>query len=395
MIYLFLSLALAGPCEPPTTHYDIPNMDSGTYIRVHPEGKYIIVSSCTRTTTVTNVQTNDQGDVISQSSESTSNGACIVDLTKTPPEPPKVIPTQLNDESYPIEPHWDVVASPNHEKGTKMHYYRFKDLISLPKDKQKPIRVDDFNEFYHSAAMTSPGQARVMVWSDLRFQDFTVNKDSVRPTSRKGYACNNLLPNNFDFKRFNQVRVELQKFFETCNPSGEKAGGVSCSTVESTEIYKEYQALTSQLNLVLENPILSKDGREIGGLQNGKITIFNFENNGQCQIEEQLPFRGSKINFTYPVKGKKGQIAFLGDHFQVGQTQNNIYIYDRDLKKTFLVGQLNGHNMSYPGFTKDGRLIYLNMNKEGKSTIVSVDLKNFDFENCQVDISPKPNPSAQ
>lgn len=195
MIYLFFSLVVASICEPPVTSYQITGMDSGSYIRVHPTGKFIIVSSCSRTHKLLN-STVDESGMASESWESRSNGACILDLTNTPPKSPRIIPTVLNDEAYPIEPNWDVVASPNHDGGTKMHYYRFKDLITLPKDQQKPIRTDNFNEFYHSAAMIGPGQARVMVWTDLRFQDYTLSQNSVRPTSRKGYACSNLLPSN-------------------------------------------------------------------------------------------------------------------------------------------------------------------------------------------------------
>lgn len=324
--------------------------------------------------------------------ETRSGGACLVDLTKTPPAEPKVIPTQLNDEAYPIEPDWDFIASPNHEDGKKMHYYRLKDLLSVPKDQQKPVYTSDFNEYYHSAATMAPGQARVMVWSDLQYQDYAVtngdNATHMTPLGSPKFACHNLLPHNFDSVKISTLRHSLEDQFALCSSQNVPimADREACENkIVNSADYKDYSSLKAQLNLVLENPILSKNGSEIAGLQNGQITLFTLQKNGQCQLSDQLPFRGSKVNFSYPEKGKKGKISFLGDNPEMGQFYNNIYIYDRDIKKTFLLPSENiSTSGSYPGFTVDGRLIYLTTDPStGTSTVTSADLRNFDPSKCE------------
>lgn len=385
IIWILMAWASANPCEPPTKTYPLPqDQNMGDYLRVHPKGEFAILSSCTAKTTPFREVDKKTGKKVSSGYSIIGEGACLLDLRKLNTDGTiSIIPTKLNDEAYPVEPDWDLVASPNHNNDKEMHYFSLKELTTKPKEQQMPIYKDSFNEFYHSAARTPSGSTRVMMWSNLQHRDYTGASSSMKGGPIK-LACSNLLPSNFNYAHFNKVRNDLIAIYQNCAdlPEDTPQQSKCYDQVSASPSATEYEKLEVHVKQVLENPILSKNGQEIGGLQGGKLTIYALRNNGNCVTIDQLPFRGSKMSFDHPKSGKKGLIAFTSEGNEVGDlVMSSVYIYDRDSKKLVRIGA-GAELSSYPGFTKDGRLMYLKA-VNGVRELAIVDLKSFDASKCE------------
>lgn len=408
LLFLALNIFAQDTCQPPVRYIPLPlnneNKTSyGQYMRVHPSGKYIMISGCN---TKTEIGTTASGGMYTTFE---SYGVCLVDLTNANETTPgKLIQTQMIDEAYPLEPDWKMIASPNHENGTQMQYYSFESLLKTPLAQQKPFAKDSFNEFYHSLARTSSNGMRMMTWSSMQFKDFKIS-GSGDQTNLQGsdvkLACQNLMGSNFNYSEYKTIRDKLIKMNQEYSVCSEKvarkivAAGKTprdedfdvCNTADGyDELKARFDELQKPVDQVLENPILSKDGRELGALNDGKITIMGIDEKGSCSIKENLNFRGSKVNFSHPVPGKKGRIAFTnitGDEDEMMMPKRTVYVYDRDRKKLLPVGD-NPIGSSYPGFTKDGNLMYLTRGTDGAIKIAIVELKSFNFESCMGEAVP-------
>lgn len=278
---------------------DLPGV--GQYHRIHPSGKYIMASGMT-------------GDY--------SAGVGIVDLTSKNDKGEtvaKFIRTPLIDETYPVEGNWKLLASPNNSDG--MRYYDFQDVLKN-NVASKPIMNDEqHNQYYHSASELPDSTAKVvkfrtMLWSE-KYRDYTVTYDN--------------------------------------------AGKVISTT--HTDTKRACSNLTNFLNA----PILSKDGSEVAAIDNsGNAVIYKIKEDSTCEIVENLGFPTSKVNFSYPKPGTKGQIVFRGNANVmvdgVPTPLRGVFIYDRDTKTTRRLSSNTDNNASYPGMTKDGRVIYTNIN---------------------------------
>jgi hypothetical protein len=132
----------------------------------------------------------------------------------------------------------------------------------------------------------------------------------------------------------------------------------------------------------LENPILSKDGTEVGGVWQGTTRVFKVNKDGTCKQTVDLGFQASKINFSYPENGKARFITFTGSgevsksgKRPPGFLQTNAYILDRESGEVQMLNDdPNQVVVGYPGFTRDGQVLFAAQEKvSGPKRIVKVD----------------------
>jgi mono/diheme cytochrome c family protein len=294
-----------------STRVVLPEGNYGMYNRVHPTGDYVLFSGYP---------------------------AKILDLRGRDGDKirPRLIETAANQEAYPTEGNWDYIASPNHgTAGDTMNFYRFTDLVNQgtgarPAEVQftgesAPREFTDsgHNQYYHSAAEL-PGATetnkgyRVALWSKRTFRDYSVNRSTTPPTVTQGTVrqlCGNMNDQN------------------------------------------------------LSNPILSKDGQEIAfnGGSPETTRVYRMDSQGNCTLDVDLGFRTGKVSFSYPENGKKGRLAFsAASNVGVNGTSGGafsslVFVYDRDTRAVTRLsepGVSRSYTASYPGFTRDGRVIF-------------------------------------
>lgn len=160
-------------------------------------------------------------------------------------------------------------------------------------------------------------------------------------------------------KKISEVEKQKQSFVET-SEIGKKA----------TRLQAEHEEVSVSIwglrdGNKLSNPVLSKDGQYVGGLVGSKLEVFKIDENGDCTQVFKSPFRGSKVNFSYPEKGKAPKITFTTEGGASGGFGRGAYIYDIETKETQLISK-DGDTAYYPGFTKDGRVMY----KSGKNMVL-------------------------
>lgn len=299
-IFLFLLLVTtistrAGECVPAREFVPFPGRP-GIFHRVSPDGNYVMQS----------LSAEGFGDVsiVDFSKRDTKTGARIVTIHKTP----------MRNETYPVEGSWRYIASP----GTISHpmeYYRFSDLLR-DKENTNYFFDDNFWEFYHSCGELAESTAtmqkfRVMSWTHLIYKDFEVNLNS-------------------DGSIASEIKKSDTKWM--------------CENIASEEGFE------------LVQPLLSKDGQEVAGIpqnnNNPTMRVYKIFPNGDCEKVLDLGFQTSKVGFSHPQKGSKGMLAFTD--------QSGVFVYDRDRDITIPVSDAKTESRgSYPGFSKDGRVIYL------------------------------------
>ena len=121
--------------------------------------------------------------------------------------------------------------------------------------------------------------------------------------------------------------------------------------------------LSSSDGWMFSLPMVSADGMEFAARpQNpkdrlGGIRIYEFgANHEDCKLVDRVDFMSSKIVFGYPKNGVKPPVVFYeGSGGIVG-----LHYYDRVLKRVFAVRDTSRRSVvdGYPGFTRDGRLVY-------------------------------------
>ena len=326
ILFSFSSFAADPLCEIETEGKFIPfrenNIPSGSYMRVHPSGDFVFHSG-QNVPIIDLREKDDQGNI-----------------------KPKVIPTPMFAEAYPIEGSWKFITSPLHKEGMK--FFLFDDLLQKGKNATPPmVKMDgveqafqdkEFNNYYQSAAELAGGTAkqvtyRVAIYDTMKFREYKVNFENGTPTT--------------------VTRGPINKI---------------CKNLSLTRS---------------STPIFSKDGTEIAlntryanQSQSNTTKIFKLDSNGDCEQVDDLGFSTGKVNFSYPEPGKKGKVAFIGSGNIQSATgvrpstayYNIISTYDRDTKVVQPVsvpyGKRNYQGM-YPGFTKDGRIIFYESFSQG------------------------------
>lgn len=108
----------------------------------------------------------------------------------------------------------------------------------------------------------------------------------------------------------------------------------------------------------INQPILSKDGTYFAGLVGREIHVYKIGEDGNCELAGKTPFQGSKVSFSYPEKGKVPQITFTTEGGASGGYNRRVIVYDLEKNKEVYVSDDKDLNPYYPGFTKDGRVMF-------------------------------------
>lgn len=349
--FLFFNFSALADCPEAIKTVDL-GLYNAQYMRVHPSGKYAVLSNC---------RTRDEYE---KTISSVSPYVCLVDLTDL--SKPRLIPTPyLNDEISAVEPTWELLASPNHQG--LMQYFNFENIKNNPKQNQKPVYKDSFNEYYQSSSVLKKegdgGTFRTMLWSGLRYQDYTVdsfsNPKSVKASSQHS-ACTNLLPSMTEYDRMSDL-IKKAEALATAHNENFSPWQNRLPLPERDELYN----LTTKMEGILEQPILSRTGHEIGGVYYGKTTFFKLKEDGTCSIARQLGFRTSKVNFSPPGDGNKA--TFVAD--APGPSPLYIYDIDKDNLQTFPVPSTANY-LSSPNLVEGGRVFVLGGNGEGMKLLI-------------------------
>ncbi len=363
------SMIAHGECTLARKFVNLPGEYAGTFTRVHPSGKYLIVSKF--------------------------GGVKLLDITGDTAIP---ISTPMQDETNFVQGSGRLIASPNHEM--RMKYFLTDEIIDKGPD-AKMLFDDDHNQFYHSAAELKPSTIssfnfRTLLYSK-EYCDYSVQVKGNKATEVKsecGSICENGWVKEVDGtdstlarqrKADRKILAELNREFKKLIKEKKNLPLVTPNEQDGTrgKIQILHANLNYQISLVLqkieplhaslspgrfEQPILSQDGTEVGALIDGKTKLFKILPNGQCKMEHDFKYDTSKVGFSAPEVGKKGKVAFLAE--------GRVMIYDRDRDLPVdVTGPNEGFedDFSYPGFTKDGRLIYQTKMSDGQYKIVILD----------------------
>ncbi len=135
--------------------------------------------------------------------------------------------------------------------------------------------------------------------------------------------------------------------------------------LEKQDVAVKTYAFTARLQLI--NPIQSKDGAYVAGLVANKLEVFKVKPNGDCESVAKTDYRGSKVSFSYPEAGKLPQITFTTEGGAATGYDKSAYVYDLKSKVSKKVSTDQDEEPYYPGFTRDGRIIF--KTKEGFSIV--------------------------
>lgn len=373
-VNIFLSFILVGQyafseCIPPKRFVKYTNRTSiGMYQRVHPDGKYVLHSAMWR------------GGVRSPS-------VLLFDLSNLNENGEATeIETPMNDEVYPIMTDWSLFASPNHPDG--MRYYSLSKIESQKNSASQEFSDRSHNQYYQSIGELSDKggkkQIRVTLYSGRRTKDYEIEMNEGSVVSQKeiksGSICQNIVSPQVSGKSPEEI-ANLRERLTAIEREQSRAmndfqnGKLSRDERDSirariTRLTDEYRSIEEQLGRgnrledTFSSPVLSIDGHEVAALRVARgsyeLRLFKINDDYSCELTDSLPFQVSKIQFSHPVPGKKGSITFLGSpKVENRAISQSVYVYNRDTKELTRIAKAGEFaDYGYPGFTKDGRVIF-------------------------------------
>ncbi len=341
----------------------------GNYQRVHPNGTYVLHSSMSEKVNVV-----------------------LMDLTARDTDGKKLarpLATPMNDEVYPATNDWSLFASPNHP-GKIMHYYGLSGLLKNGIF-DKPIFSDSKHNKYYQSVGELPGSTkekkriRVTLYSDRRTKEYDLNMSKGNVVSgtpgKSGVICENIIKDPSKKldptivangkariailkKKINSLYREVN-LEDDLDKTQEMERQIDVLQNEKDEIQRT--VIDPEILGTISAPVLSPNGMEIAfnfeKRVDGKMTppvqqIYKINSDYSCDFMEDLGYETGKVQFSYPQNGKKGSLVFQGSATIEGKKfVNAIVVHDRDQNKTRMLFSGQG-SIGYPGFTKDGRVIF-------------------------------------
>jgi hypothetical protein len=362
--------SLGSNCVPLREFIPSNESSNGNYLRVHPSGDYALYSGG-RTGGVEIVDFTKIGE----------NGKPISKLIKTP----------MSNEAYPVEGRWDLIASPYDKLG--MSYYPFNDFADgsiQDKAKISPIFSDkSHDEYYHSSAELPGGKKgnydfRTTLWKDRWTKDYSVTTDAsgkreVKPKGERYQICQNIFAPPKPKENVDLVKIQAQLTMLENEYFGRAPFTAAATMDRKQEIQTEYTRVSllrgNNRGQTLSQPILSKDGSMIAGIPSDKSTthIYKIKENGDCELVKDLGIRTSKVSFSYSEKNQLPMLTYTAEGSAVGKVVRGVYVYDLQTEKSFPISTEAAENASYPGFTRDGRIVYKARDSDGKTGFLRVD----------------------
>lgn len=311
---LFISLnAYASNCVPAHEYYpftgpwvsknDNGEVVLGMYSRVSPDGKYVLRSF--------------SGSGLSK--------VTLMELVKG--EKNKVIPyeTPMSNEAFPVQGSWRYLVDIDGD------HYKLSDIIKNQKKAKKQFK-GGISGFYTVAAELNGGTTSSHKIRSLSWPSGNGDNQGV------GVLTNRLISVSLDNSGFASLTDKGHTNY-------------MCKNLRSTD------------GEVMSLPMISMDGSEFASMpQNPKnsevsMRIYKFDQDEKsCLKVLDLEVVAAKIIFSQP---ELNAVLFYASG-AMGDGGNGIYFYDRDIKKSFSLDDPDKkvHADSYPGFTRDGRIVY-------------------------------------
>jgi hypothetical protein len=314
-LFLFSQYLNANTCIKPHEYYPFdpkwaPKNDNGDYVlgmysRVSPDGVYVLRSfSGKGLTEVT-----------------------LMELAKDELNQNKVIPynTPLKNEAFPVMGTWRYLVDVDGD------HYKLTDMKKLQKNTKKQF-TGGIKGFYTVAAELPGGslyehQIRSLSW----------------PNSN---------PDNQGVGQLSNQIIKARK------------NGDNYSKIDSSSIFYMCGNLKSTDGSIMSLPMISPTGMEFASMpqspRDGKASMRIYSigsDNKTCEKIDDLKLIVAKIIFSYP---ESSNFALFYSSGSVTNRGNGVSFFDRTSKNIFTLSDPNKKVFadSYPGFTKDGRIVY-------------------------------------
>lgn len=164
--------------------------------------------------------------------------------------------------------------------------------------------------------------------------------------------------------RYGSRYIALRKLTEELNTkfqaaTSDRERGKIATEIERASAQAE-GLKDDQVEINFANPVLSKDGTLVAAAGANQIAVFRILDNGKCERLTQTKYSGGKVSFSYPEAGKLPKITFSADSGPSGSNRGGVYVMDLNTQKSTFVAKVGGQGDvgRYPGFTRDGRVIY-------------------------------------
>lgn len=285
------------------TKNDNGDITLGMYARVSPDGKYVLRSfSGAKLTQVT-----------------------LMELVPGAKNSVRPYETPLKNEAFPVQGSWRYIEDIGGE------HYKVSDLLKFQKKAKKQFK-GGISGFYTVAAELPGGSAK---------------SHQIRSLS---------WPNG------NPDNMGVGVLTNTVITAGLNSDG-SADKIDSTGINYMCSNLKSSDGSVMSLPMISPDGGEFASMpQNPKssepsMRIYRFgEDHKSCLPVLDLKVLAAKIIFSGPSQNQ----ALFYSSGSLSNKGNGVHFYDRDVKRMFTLDDAGKKVRadSFPGFTKDGRIIY-------------------------------------
>jgi hypothetical protein len=312
---LFNSLNVNAVCVEPNEYYPFdskwaPKNDNGEYVlgmysRISPDGKYVLRSFSGK----------GLSEVTLMELIKVDNGNNIVTPYNTP----------LKNEAFPVMGTWRYLVDIDGD------HYRLSDIKKNQKNAKKQF-TGGIRGFYTVAAELPGGNLNVHQIRSLSW-----------PNSN---------PDNVGVGQLSNQVIKIKK------------DGDSFNKTDSSSVYYMCSNLKSSDGQIMSLPMLSPNGMEFASMpQNPKdnrpsMRIYSIgSDNKSCEKVDDLRLIVAKIIFSFPEDNK---FALFYSSGSVTNKGNGVSFFDRTSKNIFSLSDPMKRVFadSYPGFTKDGRIVY-------------------------------------
>lgn len=153
------------------------------------------------------------------------------------------------------------------------------------------------------------------------------------------------------FAMATRYREIEKRYYEA--PSSERQALRTEMTTLQANINRYYEGSNSGFS----NPVMSKDGTLVAAASSNNVIVYKILPEGVCEKVAETGYSTAKVSFSYPEPGKLPKMTFVADSGPSGGNGSGVYQIDLETKRSTYLG-VSGEYARYPGFTKDGRVIY-------------------------------------
>ena len=311
---LFSSTLYSAACVPAHEYYPFDgkwvtknsdgDIELGMYARISPDGKYVLRS---------------------YSGKGLSN-VTLMELVKDQKNSVKPFETPMKNEAFPVQGSWRYLVDVNGD------HYKLTDILKKQKKADKQFK-GGISGFYTVAAELAGSTA-----NSHKIRSLSWPTDANETNQGVGVLSNRVITASLDSKGSSTLTDK---------------GSINymCANLRGTD------------GQIMSLPMISMDGSEFASKpQNPRnsepsIRIYKFgEDNKTCENVLDLKIDVSKVTFSTP---EQGMLLFYASG-SLGSNGNGVYFFDRKVNKTFTLSDeaKKVKADSYPGFTRDGRIVY-------------------------------------